>query len=290
MSKKIALIGANGQLGFDLQNIFADSGYELFNFNGPPEGVFDIVDKDLLKRTFNEIKPQIVINTAAFTDVPGCEIKKELAYSINTEGAKNVAEICRDNGSVLIHISTDYVFDGEKKSPYVETDKVNPLNYYGYTKKKAEDFIKNTLEKYYILRTSGLYGKKGSIVKKGNFVFNIIEKAKKGEILKIVTDEVLTPTSSQELAFQIKKICDTLPEYGIYHTTNQGECSWYEFAVKIFSILSINVEIIPVYQKDLPQSVVRPKYSVLENSNLKKLGLDVFSHWEKALQDFLTSL
>ena len=285
MKNKVVIIGANGQLGHDLIDVFSD--WDIVALNGPPEKGINISDKKNVERVFKNISAEYIINTAAFTNVPECEKRKELAYSVNTLGAYNVALMCKNRGFKLVHISTDYVFDGEKNTPYTEDDRPNPLNYYGYTKLEAEKAILELQCSYYILRTSGLYGKAGCLLKGGNFVDKMLNFAKEGKKISVVEDEILTPTSSLQLAKQIKKMCEANVPSGIYHATNQGECSWYDFTKEIFNITGLEGDIIPVKQKDLQSSVIRPHYSVLENRNLREQGIDIMDDWKCALKEYL---
>ncbi|MBN1522698.1 MAG: dTDP-4-dehydrorhamnose reductase [Candidatus Aureabacteria bacterium] len=283
--KSVIIIGANGQLGYDLKQVFAD--WKVVSLNGPPEKDIDIRDEESIKKAFQKTKADFVINTAAFTDVPKCEEVKEFAYQVNSLGAKNVARACREKGFALIHISSDYVFDGKKHSPYTEDDGPHPLNHYGFTKLEAERLIRKETDSYYILRTSGLYGKAGCLVKGENFVDKMLRYAEEKQDIRVVDDEILTPTSSLQLAKQIRRICEERPDPGIYHATNQGQCSWYEFAKEIFHLTGKKVVLTAVHQKDFPSQVLRPLYSVLENRNLNIRDLDVMDDWHDALKEYL---
>ena len=283
--KTVAVIGSNGQLGSELIQVLTDD--TVIPLEGPPKHDVDITDIENVRTALVSGAVDFVVNTAAFTHVPRCEEMKSLAFHVNATGAKNVAAVCREIGAYLIHISTDYVFDGKKAAPYIEDDSPNPLNYYGFTKLEAEKMIKKETDRFYIVRTSGLYGHRGCLVKGENFVDKVLRLQKEGQALRVVKDEVLTPTSAKELALQIKKIIEACPMPGVYHATNQGQCSWYTFTEEIFRIQGIDSHLIPISQKDFHDKVQRPLYSVLENHKLKQAGIDVMTDWRIALKEYL---
>ena len=281
---KIALIGSNGQLGSDILEVLKEEN-TVFPLTHRD---IEISDKNSVKGVLGEIKPEVVINTAAFHHVPRCEREPERAFVVNALGARNLAEVCGEINAVLYHISTDYVFDGKKRSPYIEEDTPRPLNAYGITKLAGEHFIQAIWEKHYILRVSGLYGRVPCRAKGGrNFVFQMIKLAKEKGKVRVVDDEVLTPTHTLEVARQIKRILKEAPPFGIYHATAEGQCSWYEFARAIFDISGIRVNLEKAFPGEFSAGVLRPKYSVLENRRLKELGINIFKHWRDALEEFL---
>ncbi|MCK5706726.1 MAG: dTDP-4-dehydrorhamnose reductase [Candidatus Aureabacteria bacterium] len=284
-NKKIAIIGANGQLGSDLKRAFSEK--PVLALNGPPEHDIDITDIDSIRRALDGHEIDFIINTAAYTDVPNCENLKDLAYSVNALGAKNVAVVSREIGAYLVHLSSDYVFDGTKTTPYLEEDNTDPLNYYGYTKLEGEMMIVKETQDFYIVRTSGLYGVSGCLVKGENFVDKMLHFAKEKDIIRVVDNEVLTPTYSLNLAMQIKKMTEILPIAGIYHATSGGECSWYEFTKEIFKLSGMQVNIVPAHQSDFESKVKRPLYSVLENAALKKADIDIMKDWRIVLKEYL---
>lgn len=278
---KIMIIGANGQLGSDLVKVFENEQIIPLTHQH-----IEITDITSIKRNFEIHTPDLVINTAAYHKVPDCEKNPEKAFQVNAIGAMNLANICKENNTCLVHISTDYVFNGRKKSPYIETDLPNPLNTYGISKVAGEYFIQYILDKYFIVRTSGLYGLNPCRAKGRNFIDLMLKLAKERDEIKVVNDEVLTPTYTLDLANQIKELIKT-DYYGLYHVTSNGQCSWYTFAKEIFAILKTNVKIIPVTSKEFPSSVKRPLYSVLENRALRKLGIDKMRFWKESLKDYL---
>lgn len=194
--------------------------------------------------------------------------------------------LCKELDATLVHISTDYIFDGEKKQPYTENDVPNPLNAYGNSKLAGEYFVRNTPGRYYIIRSSSLFGVAGASGKGGNFVETMVKKASTGEEIKVVDDMVMSPTYTKDTAFTIKSIIlDELP-FGIYHVANSGYCSWYDFACAIFKILEIDANLSPTRTNSLQSKARRPMFSPLLSVKLKNYGLEMES-WEEALKDYL---
>ena len=281
---KVAVIGANGQLGCDVCEAFREQGDDVTELN---HNVIDVSDFNSVLSKLSVAKPDIVINTAAMHKVEDCENSHNLAFAVNTIGAKNLAMISNDLDFVLVHISTDYVFDGAKKEPYVETDCPGPLNIYWLTKLGGEYFIQNIASKYFILRVSGLYGKNPCRAKGGlNFVDLMLKLAGETDEVRVVADEILTPTFTVDVAKQIYELTKN-NYYGLYHATAQGSCSWYQFAANIFEISCTNVKLSVADPSEFETKVPRSKYCVLENRALENLGLDVMQHWEKSLKKYL---
>jgi len=279
---KILIIGADGQLGTDLCKVIPKEEQIPLTIKD-----IDITDKE---KTFQVIKkhaPDVVINTAAYHNVDKCEDEPALAFAVNAEGVKHVAEACKQAKAVLVHISTDYVFNGEKGSPYVETDSPNPLSVYAKSKYTGEQNVKDVLEKHFIVRSTGLYGVAGCLGKGGtNFVEGMLKRAASQPELKVVTDEVLSPTYTFDLASKINQLIRT-KHYGLYHIVNHGECSWYEFTSKIFELLDRKITIHKTSSAEFKTKAKRPKYSVLKNANLEKLGMDDLRPWPEALKAYL---
>jgi dTDP-4-dehydrorhamnose reductase len=283
---KIAVIGANGQLGSDIVREFKNNSHDAAELN---HSDIEISNIDSVSNTLKNIKPNIVINTAAMHNVEKCEENPTLSFEVNGLGVRNLAMICNDINSVLIHISTDYVFDGAKKSPYVETDKTTPLNVYGNTKVSGEQFAEAIAKKYFVVRTSGIYGRNPCRAKGGlNFVELMLKLSKEKPELRVVNDEFLTPTATKEIAKQLVNLVKT-HNWGLYHATAEGSCSWYEFAKKIFELSGIKTNLNIAAPNEFPMKVPRPKYSVLENQKLKKAGLNIFKPWEEGLKEYLSS-
>jgi dTDP-4-dehydrorhamnose reductase len=283
---KVAVIGANGQLGIDIIHEFKQAGDDVSGINHCDVEIYDI---DSILRVLKLIKPDMLINTAAYHNVEKCEQKPLRAHQVNAIGARNLAIACKELDIYLLHISTDYVFDGYQKTPYMETDRANPLNVYGNSKLSGEHYIESTADKYLILRTSGLYGKNPCRAKGGlNFVQLMLKLAKERDEIRVVDDEILTPTSTRELARQIVKVKH--PDvYGLAHATAECMCSWYQFAREIFTITNTEVNLQIADPGEFPAKVNRPAFSVLENNVLKQYNLNVFKNWEEGLKEYLLS-
>jgi len=281
---KIAVIGANGQLGKDICEKIIKTKNELVELN---HDEIEILNIDCVSNVLKDVKPDVVINTAAMHNVEKCENDPEKSFKVNGIGAKNLSHICNDLNSILLHISTDYVFDGNKRKPYVETDKPLPLNVYGNTKLSGEYFIESIAKKYFILRVSGIYGKNPCRAKGTNFVELMLKLARERDEVRVVDDEILTPTFTGDIADQIVKIISSDVRYGLYHVTAEGSCSWFEFAREIFSISKINIVLNRAAPGEFAIKVNRPKYSVLENKFLKDQGINIMPLWEKGLKRYL---
>jgi len=284
MKKKILIIGANGQLAFDLVRIF-EGDYGVIRVDRED---FDISDWSATNRFIAAVRPDIVINTAAYHKTEECEINPERSFAVNAIGAFNAAEAAKEIGAKIIFFSTDYVFDGKKKF-FTEDDKPNPLNVYGASKLAGENLIKIANDNFYIIRTSWLFGIHRS--SKGlNFVNSMFEKAKNNETIKVVDDQFGCPTYTYDLALKIKELVDKNAASGIYHITNSGSCSWHEFAQKIFELASLQSNIEKIKSKDSPSKIRRPQYSVLISENLKKQGIESLRPWQEALSAYLDEI
>ena len=245
----------------------------------------DITDEKQVTATIAKHRPDLVIHAAAYTDVDGCELDPEKAFLVNAEGTHNVALACELSDAALVYISTDFVFDGEKGEPYTEQDVPNPINHYGATKLAGENYVKEFCPRHFIIRTAWLYGIHGE-----SFPRTIINAAKAGKPLSVITDQVGSPTFTADLASAIYEVIKG-PNYGTYHITNRGLCSWYEFAKKTLSFAGMNdVEIKPITSEEWPSPTKRPKYSVLSHHALEILGQDNMRTWEEALHDFVSRL
>ena len=255
---KILITGSNGMLGHDLIEVLKDN-HELILTTSKS---LDITDKTHVISFIKENKPDIVINSAAYTNVDGCEENQETAFSINGDGVRNLALGCSEVNCPLVHISTDYVFNGENTVPWVEDDEIGPISVYGKSKLKGEEAILEILDKYFIIRTAWLYGVNG-----GNFPKTMLELAKDHSEITVVYDEVGTPTYTLDLAEAISQLIET-DYYGIYHITNSGSCSWCEFAKYIFEIAEKDVKVTPVTASEFARPAPRPHYSVLEKNGI----------------------
>ncbi|MBS1658045.1 MAG: dTDP-4-dehydrorhamnose reductase [Bacteroidetes bacterium] len=279
---KVAIIGSNGQLGTDLSEIFSAK----HDVVGLTHADIEISDIDNVKKVFGEMKPDVVLCTAAAHNVPKCESEPDVAFKINGIGSLNLAKVSTDLGFKLVQYSTDYVFDGRKMKPYVETDAVFPQSVYAVTKYCGEQFIQNYCTKFFVVRVSGIYGKIPCRAKGGNFISTMVKLSKEKPEVRVVKDEILTPTPTREIAKNTLSLVES-EAYDVYHMTCEGEVSWYEFARTIFDTLKLQTPLYEASVKDFPLVVKRPFYSVLENANLKKIGLNQMPHWKEALITFL---
>ena len=274
---KILITGASGMLGYDLQETLKN--HELILFNSK---TLDITNKQIVNEKIGKIEPDIVINAAAYTNVDACEKNYDDAYKVNALGPKNLAKVCKELDIPLVHISTDYVFNGEKNTPLKEEDEIGPKTAYGKTKLEGEIFIQKTCNKYFIIRTAWLYGCNGN-----NFVKTMLELAKNNNEINVVNDQVGSPTYTFDLAIAISKIIET-DDYGSYHLTNSGSCSWYEFSKEIFKLSNINIKVNPVSTEEFPRPAPRPKYSVLSDEKWINKGFKPLRNYKEALKDYLS--
>jgi len=277
---RVAIIGASGQLGTDLVKAFDD--FEVFPLTHRD---VDVTNPETLE-VLNKIRPDVIVNTAAYVRVDESEFYPEKAFAVNAIGALNVARVAEKIGSINVYVSTDYVFDGEKGEPYVESDLTNPVNVYGLSKLAGEISTVNYSSKHYVVRVASLYGKAGASGKGGNFVNWVIDMAKRGETLRIVKDQYMSPTYTLDVAEMLKVFLKMQPEWGIYHMVNEGCCSWYDFAKMIFDILGWDVRIEPIKSSELKRAARRPRFSALENRKLHEIGLKM-PEWRDALRRYL---
>lgn len=278
---RVMIVGARGQLGSDLIETFSD--WQVTPYESED---MDISDEATVQQRVAFSAPDVVINSAAFTRVDECERENIRAFQVNALGAKHLALACRRWKIPLVHISTNYVFDGEKGTPYVEEDHTRPVNAYGITKLAGEEYVQYIWDKYIILRVSGLFGLTPSRMKGTNFVEAMIRLGSKGTPLRIVSDESLTPTYTKDAAQVIRKLVDR-ELYGIYHMSNKGTCTWMEFTQEIFDQRGMNVPLEPVTAKEYGAPAKRPKDSSLSVQKLEGLGLGPIRSWQDALGDYL---
>ena len=277
---KVVIIGANGQLGTDLCKVFQDS--QVIPLT---HADIEVTDINSVRAVLTKVKPDVVINTAAYVRVDDCEVYPKRTFSVNAIGAKNVAITTQDVGAILVHISTDYVFNGEKGEPYHEEDCPHPINTYGISKLAGEYYVE-LLKKYYIIRISSLFGAAGARGKGGNFVETIIQKTRNQEPITVVDDMVISPTYTKDAAKIVREITKRNLPYGIYHAANSGYCSWYDFAQSIFGLLNLDVELKRIQTNNLILRARRPMFSALDITKLSKLGLKMRS-WQDALKEYL---
>jgi dTDP-4-dehydrorhamnose reductase len=278
---KVMVTGAKGQLGTDLVNLLVDRGYEVYGY-GREE--LDITNFDQVKQVISKISPDVVIHAAAYTKVDLAESEPDQAYLINAYGTRNVAVASQAIGAKLVYVSTDYVFDGTANTPYNEFATTNPLGVYGNSKLAGEQFVRDLHSKFFIVRTSWVYGKHGN-----NFVKTMLKLAHKRDELMVVNDQIGCPTYTVDLASCIIELIQT-EKYGIYHVSNSGNCSWYEFAKAIFEEAGIEVKVNPCTTKDFPRPAPRPAYSVFDHMSLRLNSFSDIRHWREALGEFISDL
>ena len=278
---RIAIIGADGQLGSDLVRTLA--GDEIFPLYYPE---FDVTRPDIMRSILQDLRPDTVINTAAFHRVDECEDNPEMSFRVNSIAVRDLARLAGDLDFILVHFSTDYVFDGRKKAPYVEADPPNPLNVYAVSKLAGEFFVRALTEKHFLIRTCGLFGEASSREKGHNFVDRMIALAEAGKPLRVVDDQWITPTSTAELAERTSGLIRT-DQYGLFHLTSEGQCTWFRFAQELFTLLDKRPLLEPVSSMAFAAKARRPPYSVLENKRAREIGLKDFSSWNDALRAYL---
>jgi dTDP-4-dehydrorhamnose reductase len=249
----------------------------------------DITDISAFVGVCRRYRPSVIINTAAFVRVDDCEDEVDRAFLVNTMGARNVAVAAQEIGAKLVHVSTDYIFGGEpapRYIPYTEFDTPVPLNVYGRSKLAGENFVRHLCQRHFIVRTSGLFGVAGSSGKGGNFVETMLRLGQERDELKVVNDQILSPTYTEDLAKKIAQLMTT-EYYGISHVTSRGACSWYEFAVEILKVAGLKTQVVPITSDQYPQKARRPAYSVLDNYQLRLLKMDDMRTWQEALADYM---
>lgn len=280
---KVLITGCQGQLGKELcrQIDGLNRVQPQFQVVATDLDSMDITDTHQVQKIVSFEKPEVIINTAAYTKVDACETDEKTAFRVNAIGARNLAVAAFSIGAKILQVSTDYVFDGTGKIPLREYDPINPLSVYGKSKALGEQLVMTTNPRYFILRTAWLYGDGA------NFVRTILKLASEQDELKVVNDQVGTPTSTVDLARCILALIQT-EHYGIYHGTCEGECTWYDFARRILSLKGIDRKVKPISTEELNLPAKRPAYSVLENFMLEMIGLNNFRHWEEALEEYLT--
>jgi dTDP-4-dehydrorhamnose reductase len=281
---RILITGADGQLGTDLCQTL--SNFEIISLT---QNDIEITNMRSVKKALLKHKPDAIINTAAFVRVDDCETEPDEAFLVNALGARNVAVIAEELGAKLVHVSTDYVFGGESEpqtAPYTEFDTPVPLNIYGKSKLAGENFVQHFCTRYFIVRTSALFGIAGALGKGGNFIETILKLAKEREELRVVNDQVFSPTYTPDLAGKIAQLITT-EYYGIFHITNRGVCSWYELAVEALKLAGLKTPVTPITSAEYPQKARRPNNSALNNYQLRLLGIADMRSWQEALKDYI---
>lgn len=278
---KILILGHKGMLGSDLVSTLGTS----HDVTGKDIEDFDISSAGDCRDIILESGADVVVNAAAYTDVDGCESDKQGCFSVNAEGVKNVALACNDRGIKIVHFSTDYVFDGTKGSPYLEDDVCNPINIYGESKMQGELYLKEVSDNFILLRTAWLYGKNGK-----NFVRTILEKARNVKKLEVVDDQTGSPTYTVDLAAAVRVLVEG-NHTGVFHVTNRGKCSWYEFALKALEYAGItDVEVEPVKSDRFVREALRPQHSVLSCKKFLDVTQKILRFWQIALNDYVSRM
>lgn len=290
---KILITGSKGQLGNELKDII-NKGYseigkvsecinnsQVFDFDVDK---LDITDLKSVKNVLNTIKPDVVINCAAATNVDGCESDEDFAFKVNALGPRNLAIVCEEIGAKLVQVSTDYVFSGVGEKPLTEYDLTAPYSVYGKTKLLGENYVREFSSKYYIVRTGWLYGYVGH-----NFVYTMRRLGKEKDSINVVNDQIGNPTHANDLAYHILKLIET-DEYGIYHCTGKGECSWYDFAKMIIELSGEECIVNPCTSEEYKTPAKRPEYSSLDNMMLRNTVGDEMRNWQDAIKSFIENL
>jgi dTDP-4-dehydrorhamnose reductase len=269
---KVLVSGSGGQLGLELCELLPQRGYEVVAFSREE---LDVADFGAVRLALEEYSPGVVVNAAAYTNVDGCETEAGLAYRVNALGPRNLAQLCHARGCDLLHVSTNYVFDGVSERPYEPFDTPSPISVYGRTKLAGEEYVRQLANRWYVVRSAGVYGRGH------NFVRTMLRLGVERDALKVKDDEFISPTYAVDLAQGIAGVIET-GHYGLYHLTSAGSCSWYEFAKVIFKLTGIEVEVNPVPASEYPLPAARPA-----NGVLSALGSPQLRPWREALEDYL---
>lgn len=272
---KILVTGANGQLGREVERQGADHKLILTDYD-----TLDITDCRAVSSFMRDVKPDAVVHCAAYTNVDGAEADFDGAFRVNVVGPQNIAAGCLETGAKMVYVSTDYVFDGQSQKPYREFDKTNPQSVYGITKLQGEQIVKEIVGQHYIIRTAWLYGEGN------NFVRTMLRLADSNDTLRVVHDQIGSPTSTVDLTNVIFKLLAS-DAYGTYHGTCQGQCSWYEFACEIFRQAGKEITVVPVTTDEFPRPAKRPAHSVLDNYMLRMTVGDPMRTWQEALTEYI---
>ena len=278
---KVLVTGVKGQLGYDVVNELTKRGHIAV---GTDIEEMDITDKKSVESVMKENMPEAVIHCAAYTAVDAAEDNVELCRKINAEGTQNIADVCKELDIKMIYISTDYVFDGEGERPWEPDDERSPLNVYGQTKYEGELAVQNTLDKYFIVRIAWVFGVNGK-----NFIKTMLNLGKTRDSLTVVNDQFGSPTYTYDLAKLLVDMVET-EKYGIYHATNEGICTWYEFACEIFKQAGMNIKVAPVSASEYPAKAKRPSNSRMSKEKLTDNGFEKLPTWQDALSRYLKEI
>jgi dTDP-4-dehydrorhamnose reductase len=277
----VLVTGVNGQLGYDVVKELTAKGHEAV---GVGRSELDITDESAVSSYVQNISPEAIIHCAAYTNVDAAETDQEGAYKVNALGTKYLAEAAKFVGAKMVYVSTDYVFDGAGTEPYEVNHPTKPLGVYGETKLVGEKFLQETLEKHFIVRTAWVYGINGN-----NFVKTMLKLGQDRKELGVVYDQVGSPTYTVDLAKFLVELIDS-EKYGVYHASNEGVCSWHEFAVEIFKQAGMEIQVNPLTSDQFPRPAARPKYSVLSKKKIEEEGFTPLRDWKEALKEYLKEL
>lgn len=278
---KILVTGATGQLGHDVAEELAKRGHEPI---GVGSADMDITSEEQVRKIFDRVRPEAVVHCAAYTAVDRAEDEPELCRRINAEGTRRIARFCREYGCKLLYISTEYVFEGEGERPWEPDDTPNPLNVYGQSKYEGEQAVQECLDKYFIVRISWVFGLHG-----GNFVRTMLRLGRERGAVKVVDDQIGSPTYTRDLSILLADMAES-EKYGIYHASNEGFCSWYEFAAEIFRKAGLRVDVTPVDSGSFPTKARRPHNSRMNKDKIVKNGFNKLPPWQDALERYLREL
>jgi dTDP-4-dehydrorhamnose reductase len=284
--RQIAIIGGNGQLGTDLCTTLAGARVTAWT-----HADLDVCDTDKVRAALTDLRPDVVINTSAFHKVEICEDEPGSSFAVNASGPYHLARLAAELDFTLIHFSSDYVFDGRGKSPYREEDLPNPLSVYGASKVGGEHLVRNFCRRHFVIRTTGLYGVAGASGKGGNFVETMIRLGKSGNPVRVVDDQVMTPTATADLAKAVATLLEREQKndvpYGLYHVTSAGQCSWHDFAKTIFELSGMQVDLSRITTAESGAKAKRPAFSVLAHDKWMQAGFPELRPWREALTDYL---
>ncbi len=284
--KKIVVLGGKSQLGADIKQVFGTEPGCVVELLSRTD--VDVTNPVAVTQALIQFQPDVVINTAAYHKVDEVETNLDQAFLVNATAQKNIAEAANLVGATMVFLSTDYVFglDQERRQPYTEMDRPGPVNIYGVSKVAGEHIVRRYAQKYFITRVSGLFGQAGSAGKGGNFVETMIKLGREKGMVKVVNDQILSPTYTVNVAETLFQLVQT-QEYGTYHLTSKGQCSWWEFASEIFQQLKLDVDCQPVPSSEIPTVAQRPRFSVLAKTGLERLGLNQMRDWQTNLHLYL---
>ena len=278
---KVLVTGVKGQLGYDVMAELAKRNIEAI---GVDIDEMDITDKISVEKVIGEAAPDVVVHCAAYTAVDAAEDNEALCRRVNAGGTRNIAEVCKKLDCKMVYISTDYVFDGQGTRPWEPDDERHPLNVYGQTKYEGELAVQENLSKYFIVRIAWVFGKNGK-----NFVKTMLKLAETHDKLTVVNDQFGSPTYTYDLARLLVDMIQT-DKYGIYHATNEGICTWYEFACEIFRQAGVKIEVTPVPASEYPAKAMRPENSRLDKSKLTENGFERLPSWQDALRRYIKEI